>query len=127
MPQDAGGGLTIKQLTLTDTQMVYECEQSEEEDSVKTMRANQDVFKNGVIQNLSRNVNNEAFKQLIETLVSTNRALAYSIKGKKTGETLDIEVSNSELQEILAGQIPSPGNDAAPTDTTATAAADGEQ
>lgn len=120
MPQDAGGGLTIKQLTLTDTQMVYECEQSEEVDSVKTMRANQDLFKNGVVQNLVKNVNNEAFKQIIETLVSTNRSLSYHITGLKTGETLDVEVSASELSDILAGNAPTAEPAAEPEDSTAT-------
>lgn len=120
MPQDAGGGLTIKQLTLTDTQMVYECEQSEEVDSVKTMRANQDLFKNGVVQNLVKNVNNEAFKQIIETLVSTNRSLSYHITGLKTGETLDVEVSAGELSDILAGNAPTAEPTAEPEDSTAT-------
>ena len=105
MPQDAGGGMTIQQLTLSDTQMVYECVQSEEQDSIAYMREHQEDLKNGVVQNLVRNVNNEAFRELIQILVNTDRSLAYSIKGAKTGETLDILVSKDELSDILAGRI----------------------
>ncbi|MBR4388658.1 MAG: hypothetical protein IKT00_05730 [Prevotella sp.] len=105
MPQDAGGGMTIQQLTLSDTQMVYECVQSEEQDSIAYMREHQDDLKNGVVQNLVRNVNNEGFREIIQTLVNTDRSLAYSIKGAKTGETLNILVSKDELNDILAGRI----------------------
>ena len=121
MPQNAGGGLTIQQLTLSDTQMVYECEQSEEQDSIAFMREHQENFKNGVVQNLVRNVNNEGFRELIQMLVSSNRSLAYSIKGAKTGETLDIIVSNAELSDILSGKVTATP---APTDSTAVAPAD---
>ena len=124
MPQDAGGGMTIQQLTLSDTQMVYECVQSEEQDSIAYMREHQEDLKNGVVQNLVRNVNNEAFRELIQILVNTDRSLAYSIKGAKTGETLDILVSKDELSDILAGQITAtPAATEISSDSTATAPA----
>jgi hypothetical protein len=85
------------------------------------MREHQENFKNGVVQNLVRNVNNEGFRELIQMLVSSNRSLAYSIKGAKTGETLDIIVSNAELSDILSGKITATP---APTDSTAVAPAD---
>lgn len=124
MPQDAGGGMTIQQLTLSDTQMVYECVQSEEQDSIAYMREHQEDLKNGVVQNLVRNVNNEAFRELIQILVNTDRSLAYSIKGAKTGETLNILVSKDELSDILAGQITAtPAATEISSDSTATAPA----
>ncbi|MBR5653102.1 MAG: hypothetical protein IKX22_03375 [Prevotella sp.] len=124
MPQDAGGGMTIQQLTLSDTQMVYECVQSEEQDSIAYMREHQEDLKNGVVQNLVRNVNNEAFRELIQILVNTDRSLAYSIKGAKTGETLNILVSKDELSDILAGQITAtPAATEISNDSTATAPA----
>ena len=124
MPQDAGGGMTIQQLTLSDTQMVYECVQSEEQDSIAYMREHQEDLKNGVVQNLVRNVNNEAFRELIQILVNTDRSLAYSIKGAKTGETLDIIVSKDELSDILAGRIAAtPAATETSNDSTATAPA----
>ena len=124
MPQDAGNGLTIKQLTLSDTQMVYECEQNEDVDSVAAMRERQDVMKSGVIKNLCRNVNNEGFRELIQQLVSSDRSLAYSIKGLKSGETLNILVSTAELSDILSGRIvadpaPESASDSTATDSTA--------
>ena len=104
MPRDAGGGITITRVEMNATALEYQCSLDEEEQPLSVLKEHATEFRNGIMKNLSNNLSNPAFKEIIETLVDTGRNLSYKIKGKE--DSYYVNISPGELQKMLNGDAP---------------------
>lgn len=97
LPQNLGGGLKMTGIAYEDGNVVYTVECMEVtcgRDFISTVEENKDQMKQMMMASY---LDNPGMKKMVKLFKDENAGIEFVFKGKPSGKTAVIEISNSEL------------------------------
>ncbi|MGN0257066.1 MAG: hypothetical protein ACI4CA_01625 [Bacteroides sp.] len=98
LPLDAGSGVTITEIYLTDNNLVYVALCDENLVNIEALNQAKSQVKQGILS--SATATSDA-RSIIELCIKAKRGMLYIYKGDTSGETCRVQITTSELSKAL--------------------------